>query len=354
LIVIFPLEETFFTPANSKDPEHDRVIVPVQLLSLALASARGYLAALSGDFSAFDRHARQLTAQIETDAKDLKKEKDPDIRAAIETDRKQAALQLEALPLEREQLKALGKALEKILGFAGEKEMDLNQELAARRNALVLRLQLAQLAPFLVGVELGGVRLIKDKRDGSGENFLAIDLEAKLDKFEPPRISSPTAGPVAAAAPPLVIMRLNQSFFESEAVVGAEARDVGGKIRRLALEFHEDGLHVKGRWRVALLPDVPFKAVVDFNTTEPNVFEITVRDVSVAHIDLEALTPLVLSVVSKRLNNAFVGACSFEDAGLRTIRARVDMKKLMPSFPALALTKVDVKEGEFLLKAGKP
>lgn len=34
----FPLEETYFHLASSKNPKRDRVVVPVQLLSLALAS----------------------------------------------------------------------------------------------------------------------------------------------------------------------------------------------------------------------------------------------------------------------------------------------------------------------------
>lgn len=60
LVLEFPLSETFFYPAESTDPEHDRIIVPVQLISMALASARGYLATLSGDFSSFDRRTEKL------------------------------------------------------------------------------------------------------------------------------------------------------------------------------------------------------------------------------------------------------------------------------------------------------
>jgi hypothetical protein len=41
LILEFPLAESFFYPDSSKDPEHERVVIPVQMLSIALASARG-------------------------------------------------------------------------------------------------------------------------------------------------------------------------------------------------------------------------------------------------------------------------------------------------------------------------
>ena len=57
LILEFPISETYFYQANSKNAKRDRVVIPVQLLSLGLAATRGYLAALSGDFSTFDRKA---------------------------------------------------------------------------------------------------------------------------------------------------------------------------------------------------------------------------------------------------------------------------------------------------------
>jgi len=31
---------------------------------------------------------------------------------------------------------------------------------------------------YLEGIELGGVRLLKDERDGSGKRFLVVDLNA--------------------------------------------------------------------------------------------------------------------------------------------------------------------------------
>lgn len=47
LLIEFPLNETYFYPTSSKHPAQDRVVIPVQMLSIAPASSRGYLAALS-------------------------------------------------------------------------------------------------------------------------------------------------------------------------------------------------------------------------------------------------------------------------------------------------------------------
>jgi hypothetical protein len=64
LVLEFPISETYFYQANSKNPKRDRVVIPVQFLSLGLAATRGYLAALSGDFSTFDRKSAKLKALL--------------------------------------------------------------------------------------------------------------------------------------------------------------------------------------------------------------------------------------------------------------------------------------------------
>src|SRR5437870_10900845 len=51
-----------------------------------------------------------------------------------------------------------------ILGFTGEKELDLNKELGARKNALIFKIKVSTFAPYLEGVDLGGVRIIHDKK----------------------------------------------------------------------------------------------------------------------------------------------------------------------------------------------
>lgn len=357
LILSFPLEETFFTPLNSKDPEHDRVIVPTQLLSLALASARGYLAALSGDFSGFDRRTRKLEAQIAALERAIKGEGNADARDALNTERESLKLQLEAVPLERKQLAAVAKQFEQLVGFTGENELNLNEELAAHRNALVLHLKLGQFVPYLQGIELGGVRVLRDKNDGAGENFLAVDFNAQLDKYEPPTLSTPTARPPEKRAPDVVI-RLNQALFESTAMLAAEGNDLGPKLKDFRLHFREDGLHARGAWRTPLLISIPFHAILDLVWVDVNAFELRVREMEIADIDVKGLTGLVLELAKKRLDAALKGICTFQYVGKegdrsRAVRVLVNMPGLIPAFPDLALTGITTKDGELLLKAGK-
>jgi len=357
LILIFPLEQTYFYPVHARDAEKERVIIPVQFLSLALAQARGYLAALSGDYSGYDRKSQQLREQIAQLGRQLKQAKDPDQRDTLENQRVGLQLQLSAIPIERKEIEKVAKELEPLLGFAGEKEINLNQELAARRNALILRIKLAQLAPYLAGVELGGVRILKDTRDGSGMNFLAVDVNAQLERFEPPRVSSGSAKR-APGPPPAIVIRLNQALFESEAIVAAEAKEMGGRTRNFGLDFKEDGLHAHGRWRIPILPDIPFGAVVKFVWTAPNVFELRVERVRIEHVDVKSLAGLVLDLAKNRLNKSLNGACTFEYIGKeadgsRALRVTVDMPRMLPAFPDLILTDIVTKDRELLLKFGK-
>ena len=358
LILVFPLEETFFYPANSKDPEHDRVIVPVQLLSVALASARGYLAALSGDFSGFDRRSRRLTGQIAELDREIKEAKNADELSGLKNDREGLSLQLKAIPIERRQMAEIEKTFEKMVGFSGEKEISHNDELASRRNALVLRIPLSQLAPYLAGVELGGVRVVHDAKDGQGENFLAIDADAQLAVRVPlPTVSTGTARAGDKTAP-LVILRINQALLESAEVVAAEGRSMDPRIRRFALELKEDGLHVSGEWRTFGLISIPFDTVLDFVWTAPDVFEMRVRELEIAGVDLQALTKIVLEAAKKRLDSSLKGICSFQYVGeekgrSRAMRVTVNMPALLPAFPDLRLTGIVTRDKELLLKAGR-
>jgi len=357
LILVFPFDETFFTPAASKDPAHDRVIVPVQMLSVAIASMRGYLAAMSGDFSGFDRQTKKLAAQIAALDRAISGEKNADAREALANERDSLKLQLAAVPLERKQLQTIAKQYDSMLGFTGEQELNLNDELAAHRNALVLRLKLGQFVPYLQGVELGGVRVLRDAKDGHGMNFLALDFNAQLAIHEPPAISTPVARPPEKVAPSIVI-RLNQSMFESTALLAAEGKDLGPKIRRFSLDLKEDGIHASGRWRSPLLFDIPFDAVLDPVWVAPDAFELRLRDIDVAGIDLEILAGLVLETAKKRLDSAMKGICSFTYVGKekdksRALRVFVNMAALIPAFPDLALTGITTRDGELLLKAGR-
>lgn len=359
LILEFPLDETFFYPESSTDPVHDRVIVPVQMLSVALASARGYLAALSGDFSGFNRRSQKLTALLKDLNRSISLEKNSDALEELKTQRASLRLQLAAVPIERKQLQTLSKQVEHILGFTGEKELNINDELVARKNALILKIKLSQLVPYLNGVELGGVRILHDKKDGGGQNYLAIDVNSLLAAPLPPRsVSTPTPRAGMTIAPSLIV-RLNQSIFESTAVIDAEKKEMGSNLRNLDIELKDDGLHVSGGWHPFIFFTIPFETVVDFVTTGTDTFEILVREMKVAGLDFKFLTKFVLESMASRLDHALKGICTFKYVGeekdySRAIQVTVEPKVLVPAFPDLHLVDVDVREQEFLLKIGRP
>jgi len=351
----FPLNETWFYPANSKNPKQDRVIVPVQMLSVALASARGYLAALSGDFSGVDRREAKLKAAVKDLDREIKAEKDPEALDALKTEREALRLKLEAIPIERKQLEITGKGLSRVLGFSSEKDLKLNDELGAWKNAVVLKVKLSQLTPFLKGVDLGGVRILDDKKDGPEQNMLAIDinsdqatLTARTGGKRTPREPSPFR--------PAITLRLNQRLFETQAVKDAEANAGGSKIRDLKFDFRDDGLHVSGGYHV-LLVTVPFDTTIDVGATGLDTFEVRVRSLGIAGIDFDYLKKVALGSIRKRLDERFPGVCTFEEAKdgpERILKVGVDPKKLMPAFPNLHLVEVDVRDRFFLMKIGKP
>ena len=358
LILEFPLSETFFYPSISKDPTHERVIVPVQLLSLALASARGYMAALSGDFSGFDRRTEKLNALLASLNRSIALEKNKDAKEDLKNQREALRLQLAAVPLERKQLQAVSKEVEHILGFTGEKELNINDDLGARKNALILKIKLSQLTPYLEGVELGGVRILLDQKDGDGEKYLAIDVNSALESAHPlvPVTHNPSnrAGMKTA---PFLILRLNQSLFESQAVVEAEKKEMGSSLRDLNVELRDDGLHVSGKWRTFFLFSIPFDTAVDFVSTGLDRFEVRVRKMAVAGIDLEFLSKFVLESMKNRLDTALKGSCKFTYIGeekdhSRALEVTVNPKTMIPAFPDLHLVGVDVRDHEFLLKIG--
>ncbi len=357
LILDFPLSETYFYPVSSTDPVHDRVIIPVQLLSLVIASARGYFAALSGDFSGFDKRTQLLSSQIKTLDHSISVEKNAEARETLQNEKAGLKLQLAAVPIERKQLQSVAKEFEHVLGFTGEKELNINEDLGARKNALILKLKLSQLAPYLTGVDLGGVRLLLDKKDGDGQNYLAIDVNSQL-------VTTPeTTSPVTPAprermkVAPSLIMRLNESLLESKAVAEAEKKSLGDKVHDLKLHLKDDGLHVTGSAHAFLFFSVSFETVVDFVTTAVDTFEVRVRRIEVAGINVEFLAKVVLESVKQRLDSTLKGVCTFDYVGeekdhSRALQVKVNTKTLVPAFPDLHLVNVDVRDKEFLLKIG--
>ena len=357
LVLRFPLQETYFYPANQKNIPANRVVVPVQMLSLALASIRGYLAGLSGDFSGFERRKEKYEALIKTLDHAIAQEKNVDAKEELINQRDAVRLQLEAVPIERKQLEIASKEVSHILSFTGEKELNLDDELKAKKNALVLKIRIDQLVPFLKDVDLGGFRIMHDKKDGNGENYFAVDINSRTVDPQPPAPPRAPSQRQPMKVAPSLIFRLNQAIFESEAIVQAEQDRVGDKIRNLKFNLMDDGLHFSGEFHKIIT--IPFDTVIDFESTGLDVFVVKVRDVEVAGIDLEFLSGFVLEAMKGRLENMLHGMCTFKylgetSDGSRTLQVTVDPKKLVPSFPDLHLILVDVRDHEFLMKIGKP
>jgi len=358
LIIEFPLNETFFYPLSSKDPEHDRVIVPVQMLSIALASARGYLAALSGDFGGFDRQVKTLQGVKKSLDHAIAAEKDPDVKEDLNIQRESVRLKLEAIPIERKQLLGLSKEFASVLSFTGEKEINLNDELAARKNAIMLKIKLSQFAPYLQGTELGGVRLRHDKKDGGGQNYFIVDINSDIENPTLPAPAAPVSPRPPMKTAPILMVRLNQSLFESKALLDAEKSEMGSNMKNFSLELRDDGLHVSGSYKAFLFFSFPFETTIDFNSTGPDEFEARVRSVKVGGNDFKFLAKYALESLQKRLNHSLKGIFHFKYVGEQSdssyaLHATVDPKALVPAFPGLHLVDVDVREHEFLLKVGR-
>lgn len=356
LVLEFPLSETYFYPANSKHPDRDRVIIPVQLMSLALASTRGYLAALSGDFSTFDRKSEKIKALLKNANRSISEEKNPDALAELKNDKKSLELQLEAVPVERAQMESTSKSLSNVLSFTGEKELNLNEEISAHKNALTLKIKLGKIVPYLKDVELGGIRVSHDKKDGNGEDYLVIDVASQLEEMPPAPTKGPRTPRIGMKIPPSLLMRLNQNVFNSKAIVAAQKEKLGSDIRDFEVTMKDDGLHVSGKWHKFFL-NIPFDTTVDFVTTEPDIFEVRLRELSVEGVDFKFLTKYALDAIKERLDKALTGICEFKYIGegkdeSEVLQVKVQPKNLVPAFPDLHLVAVDVSNREFMLKIG--
>jgi hypothetical protein len=193
---------------------------------------------------------------------------------------------------------------------------------------------------------------VHDKKDGTGQNYLAVDINSQLAGGPEITAKSQNSRP-PMKVPPALIIRLNQSLFESEALVAAEKKEE--KIKDLDFQLKDDGLHVAGKVK-ALLFHVPFDTIVEFNTVKTDVFEVKVQDVKVAGIDFEFLSKFILNSVKKRLDATLKKACTFEsvdEGNQHSLRVTVNPKALIPALPDLHLVDVDIREREFLLKIGK-
>lgn len=350
----FPLAETYFYQASSKNPQRDRVVVPVHLLSLAVASMRGYLAALSGDFSSFDKKMEKHRSLLREVKRNITKETKEEALIDLNLQKKSVELQIETLKVERSKLERTAKSLSGVLSFLGD-EVNLNDEILASENSLTLKVKLSRLVPYLKDIEMAGIRVSHDAKDGDGEDYFVMGVDSALEVIPPKAGRQPRKPREGMKIPPSMLIRINQAVFNSKAIVAAQKEKLGTMVEDLDVALKEDGVHVTGKVKKFFLT-IPFDTTVDFVTTEPDVFEVRLSKLNVKGIDLKFLTKYVLDAIKERLDKALAGICKFEYLGERNdsqvLRVRVEPKNLVPAFPDLHLVAVDVGNREFLLKVG--
>ncbi len=355
LVLEFPISETFFYQANSKNPKRDRVVIPVQLLSLGLAATRGYLAALSGDFSAFDRKAAKNRALLKGVTKLLYSEKNPDAVEVLKNEKKSLELNLASIELERIRFARTSKALNSIFAFSGEKDFNLNNEIKAHKNVVILKLKLSKLVPYLKDIELGGIRTGNNNPTGAGENYLIFDINTLVTE-KPKLVKRPAYKPTLHDVPPSIMIRLSQTLFTSKLVSDKEKEVMSKDIKDFQILFQKDGVHVKGKVRKFFV-DIPFDGLVDFTSTGPDTFEVRLRELEILRMDFKFLTPLALRAVKTRLKKALSGIGTYQYMGRkdhsRVLQVTIDPKKLIPAFPDFHLVGVDVRDRNFMLKIGR-
>ena len=352
----FPLSETFFYQASSKNPNRDRVVVPVHLLSLAVASMRGYIAALSGDFSSFDRKMEKQRTVLREVKRNIVKETKEDALIDLGLQKKSVELQIESLKVERLQIERTAKNLANILSFLGEEQVNLNDEIEAAENSIILKIRIGRIIPYLKDIKMAGIRVSHDAKDGDGEDYLVMGVDSALEVIPPKAARQPRKERVGMKIPPSMLIRINQAVFNSKAVIAAQKEKLGDNVQDLDVALKEDGVHVTGKVKKFFMT-IPFDTTVDFVTTEPDVFEVRLRELNVRGFDFKFLTKYVLDAIKERLDTALAGICTFEYLGEKdesqVLRVKVEPKNLVPAFPDLHLVAVDVGNREFLLKVGR-
>lgn len=355
LVLEFPISETYFYQANSRNPNRDRVVIPVQLLSLGLAATRGYLAALSGDFSTFDRKAAKNRALLQGVKKLLATEKNPDAIEYLTNEKKSLELTIASIELERVQFARTSKTLNSIFAFTGEKEFNLNNEIMAQKNSVMLKLKLSKLVPYLKDIELGGIRLGNNNPTGEGERYLIFDVHTLVTE-KPKVYKRPPYRTDNAGLAPSLMIRLHQSLFKSKMVVTKEKEKMSSDIKDFEILFQDDGIHIKGKMKKFFVT-VPFDGLVDFISTGPDTFQVRLRELEVMRMDFKFLTPLALKAVKKRLKKALSGIGTYRYLGnldhSRVLEVTIDPKKLVPAYPDFHLVGLDVRDKNFVLKIGR-
>lgn len=355
LLLEFPISETYFYQANSKNPKRDRVVIPVQLVSLGLAATRGYLAALSGDFSTFDRKVAKYRALLKIANTSIKSETNPDALAVLKNSKKSLELQIAGTEIERENFARTAKSLNTIFAFSSEKDFNLNNTIYARGNTVMLKLKLSKLVPYLKDIELADIRVGNSNPDNSGENFMIFDINTMVT--EAPVVAKKIARkPINYKVPPSLMIRLSQDVFTSKMVLDKEKASMSSDIKDFKIRFKADGIHVSGKVKKFFM-NIPFEGLVDLVSTDADVFEVRLRHLKVLNMDLKFLTPLVLTAVKSRLKKGLAGIAKYKYLGdkdnSRVLQVTINPKKLIPAFPDFHLTGVDVRDRNFMLKIGR-
>ena len=356
LVLEFPISETYFYQANSRHPKRDRVVIPVQLLYLGLAATRGYLAALSGDFSAFDRKISKYKALLKVANTSIAIEKNPDALAVLKSGKKSLELQIASTELERENFGRTAKTINSIFAFTGEKEFNLNNEIQARGNTIMLKLKLSKLVPYLKDIDLGNIRVGNSNPDNnSGANFLIFDINTLVTEA-PPAVKKVARKAITYDIPPSLMILLSQDLFTSKLVVDKEKSGAPSQLKDFKIRFKKGGVHISGKVH-KFFWDISFEGLVDFIYTSPDVFEVRLRKIKVLNMDMKFITPLVLKAVKTRLKKAMSGIATYKYMGnldhSRVLQVTIKPEKLIPAFPEFHLTGVDVRDRNFMLKLGR-
>ena len=356
LVLEFPINETYFYQRQSKNKKRDRVVIPVQLISLGIASTRNYLSALSGDFSVFERKEQKLQALRRGLVETLKTEENPDARRVLEVKKRTIELDLESNALKRSQFEQTNQTLSNIMGLVGENEFNLNNKVKALENTIFLKLRINSFVPYLKGIELGAIRVQHKDRDGRGEHYFAMDVHSPLAEGKIARDRDLQLPKRKLEVPPSILVRLNEELFLSDSLVSSKKQKMGDTIRDFKLSFESDGLHAKGKVKKWFFT-IPFDSIVDFVSTEPDIFEIRIRRLTALGMNLKFLTRFALNAVQSRLDAMLNGVCTFEYLGTKeetkALRAVVQTEKLIPAFPNLHLMDIDISNGAFLLRLGR-
>lgn len=355
LVLEFPISETYFYQANSKNPKRDRVVIPVQLLYLGLAATRGYLSALSGDFSTFDRKVAKYRALLKVANQSIATEKNSDALAILKNSKKSLELEIAGIQLERENFARTAKSLNSIFAFTGEKEFNFNNEIQAKGNTIMLKLKLSKLVPYLKDIDLGDIRVGNSHPSNTGDNFLIFDINTLVTE-PPPAVKITPRKAIDYSIPPSLMIRLSQDLFTSKLIQDQEKEKIGSTIKDFRIQFKKGGIHVSGKVQKFFFK-IPFEGLVDFTSTSPDIFEVRLRKMKVLGMDLKFLTPLILTAVKSRLKKGLEGLATYKYLGnknhTRILQVRIKPEKLVPAFPEFHLIGVEVRDRNFMLKIGR-